>query len=191
MKENQEKLKTSILDGAIELFIEKGIDKVTTRDLTERLGLSRSHIYHYFQGWEQLSLEAMTYYLKKDLADAAEKIALLPPEEKLEEFITGYLPRGADTVWQLYGSLWQLAVHSKVWSELAELMSDRWEKLLEEIILNGIAAGVFTIKNPVCLTRQLGAMLNGYSDQLLVTSSAEYRKQVKDDINAFIRHAMH
>lgn len=191
MKESQEKLKTRILDGAIELFIEKGIDKVTTRDLTERLGLSRSHIYHYFHGWEQLSVEAMTYYLKKDLDDVAEKIALLPPAEKLDEFITIYLPSGPDTVWQLYGSLWQLAVHSQVWSELAELMSDRWGKLLEEIILNGIVAGVFTIKNPGCLTRQLGAMLNGYSDQLLVTSRAEYRKQVRDDINAFIRVAMY
>lgn len=191
MKENQEKLKMKILEGAIELFIEKGIDKVTTRDVTERLGLSRSHIYHYFPNWEQLSLEAIHNYLQQDLDTLVDKISTLSPEGKLAEFITVYLPGDLDKVWQLYGSLWQLAVHSKAWSELAELMCERWEQLLREIISEGIATGVFTSQQPARLTRQLGAMLNGYADQLLVRPSAEYRLQVEADINAFITESIY
>ncbi len=51
-----ENLRTKILDGAIALFIDKGIDNVTTRELTEHVGISRSHIYHYFRDWRSLRL---------------------------------------------------------------------------------------------------------------------------------------
>ncbi len=47
--------KETIIAGAIALFIEKGIEKTTTRDLTESLGISRSHIYHYFPDWHTLT----------------------------------------------------------------------------------------------------------------------------------------
>jgi len=190
MKESRETLKERILEGAIELFIEKGIEKVTTRELTERLGLSRSHIYHYFEGWEALSIEAMKDFLQKDLNTVSARLRPLPPAEQLNAFVEIYLPDGPDTVWQLYGSLWQLAVHNARWSELAELMSGRWEKLLADIISEGIASGTFTSKKPAMLTRQLSAMLNGYSDQLLVTTGSQYRQQARDDINDFIRETM-
>ena len=69
-------LRVQILDGAIALFIEKGIDKVTTRELTEHLGISRSHIYHYFRDWGSLRLEAAERFMLADLN--AFKDALLP-----------------------------------------------------------------------------------------------------------------
>lgn len=52
MKAKSELMREKILKAVVELFIEKGIEKVTTRDLTEYLGISRSHIYHYFKDWQ-------------------------------------------------------------------------------------------------------------------------------------------
>ena len=47
-----------ILATTRELLIAQGYSKVTTRDVTERAGVSRSHIYHYFSDWPALRPEA-------------------------------------------------------------------------------------------------------------------------------------
>lgn len=93
------------------LFIEKGIEKVTTRELTEHLGLSRSHIYHYFKDWRSLCLAALERFMQQELDDLAESLAGREPHEKLSVLIKYYLPEGPDAVWQLYDSLWRLASH--------------------------------------------------------------------------------
>ncbi|GAB7207540.1 TetR/AcrR family transcriptional regulator [Dickeya oryzae] len=51
-------VKETILDAAISLFKEKGVTAVKTRDVTDFLGISRSHIYHYFSDWNGLRAAA-------------------------------------------------------------------------------------------------------------------------------------
>lgn len=190
MKATADELRAMILDGAITLFIEKGIEKVTTRELAEHLGISRSHIYHYFRDWQTLCLDAMTVYMQADLDNLKGTIAGLPVRERLDVLIQNYLPNVQDAVWQLYGSLWQMAVHDEVWAGLARQMVDKWLHLLAGIITAGIEEGVFRSSSAACVTRQLSAMINGYSDWLIVGPSAAGRQQATADINAFIDLAL-
>jgi len=190
MKETAEELRARILSGAIALFIEKGIEKVTTRELTEHLGLSRSHIYHYFRDWQTLCLEAMTVYMQADLDNLKSAIAGLPVRKRLDLLMQNYLPEVRDAVWQLYGSLWQMAVHDETWAGLARQMVEKWQRLLADIITAGIAEGEFSSDNAERATRQLGAIVNGYSDLLIVEPSVSARQQAMDDINAFITLAL-
>ena len=50
--------KDQIIAAALELFRSKGFADVSTRDLAEHAGLSRSHVYHYFSDWNELRGEA-------------------------------------------------------------------------------------------------------------------------------------
>ncbi|MDU4095625.1 MAG: helix-turn-helix domain-containing protein, partial [Pantoea sp.] len=75
-----ENLRTKILDGAIALFIDKGVDKVTTRELTEHVGISRNHIYHYFRDWGSLRLEAIERFMQADLDAFKQAIADYAPD---------------------------------------------------------------------------------------------------------------
>lgn len=186
MKENQEALRAKILDGAISLFIEKGIEKVTTRELTERVGISRSHIYHYFRDWQTLCIEALKEVMLTELTEFTAEIAPLQPQEKLHTLVRNYLPDTQGDIWQLYGSLWQLAAHNEAYAGLAQLMVHKWLALLAEIISAGIEAGVFRPADAARVTRQLSAIMNGYSDQLIVMPSAETRQEAMDDILDFI-----
>lgn len=190
MKETAEELRARILSGAIELFIEKGVEKVTTRELTEHLGLSRSHIYHYFRDWQALCLEALTVFLQADLDNLRARVIGLPAREQLNLLINNYLPEVQDAVWQLYGSLWQLAGHNEDYAVLARLMVDRWQQLMADIIAAGIDEGVFSSRDPARITRQLGAIVNGYSDLLIVEPSPQARQQAAEDIEAFIALAL-
>lgn len=190
MKETREALKARILQGAIALFMEKGIEKVTTRELTEHLGISRSHIYHYFRDWEMLSKEAMALYLQQDREAFAASITGLTAEQRLTAFVAGYLPAAADAAWQLYSSLWQLAIHDGEWAAIAQSMMEQWHRLLGSIIHQGIEDRAFFSPAPERVTRQLSAMLNGYADQLIVSPNPEAHQAVMQDIEAFIALAL-
>ncbi|MGD8106323.1 TetR/AcrR family transcriptional regulator [Pantoea sp. FN0302] len=186
MKESKEVLKQRILNGAIALFIERGVEKVSTRDVTEALGLSRSHIYYYFSDWQALCIAALSHYLESDLAAFSASITDRTPAEKLNALIDNYLPDSPDAVWQLYSSLWQMAAHNAAFADLAESLTLKWDRFITKIINEGKAAGTFGDVDTVRITRQLSALLNGYSDNLLIKFTPEKRSEAVTDINAFI-----
>lgn len=186
MKETREALKARILQGAIALFMEKGIEKVTTRELTEHVGISRSHIYHYFRDWETLCKEAMTLYLQEDRNAFSAGITGLTSEQRLGAFVSSYLPATPDAAWQLYSSLWQIAIHDAEWADIAQSMMAQWHSLLAAIIREGIGSGEFFSADPDRVTRQLSAMLNGYADQLIVAPGALVHQAAIADIDVFI-----
>lgn len=186
MKAKNVDLKDKILDAAIALFTEKGIENVTTRDLTEMVGIVRSHIYHYFPDWQTLCIDAFSKFMYEELNTFTQKVENLAPERGLHVFIEDYLPERADDVWELYGSLWRLAVHNKAYADFALALTEKWDALLASIIEAGINSEVFRQTDTGRVTRQLGALLNGYSDQLILDNSPLARSQALEDIQDFI-----
>lgn len=190
MKKKSEELRTRILDGAVMLFIEKGIEKVTTRELTEHLGISRSHIYHYFKDWQSLCIEALARFMHKELDALTASLSGLTPHEKLTVLIKNYLPEGPDAVWQLYDSLWRVASHNAAYAELAERNMDQWMEMIAGIIREGVETKAFRAVDTERVTRQFTAMLNGYSENLIIHPSPEKCQFASDDLQDFIRHIL-
>lgn len=65
--------RSQVLDVAVELFNEQGYDATSVADLAERLGLTKSALYHHFDSKEQLlsiALETALSGLERVLADA-------------------------------------------------------------------------------------------------------------------------
>ncbi|WP_300001454.1 TetR/AcrR family transcriptional regulator [uncultured Cedecea sp.] len=187
MKETRSALREKILEAAVALFIEKGLENVKTRELTTFLGLSRSHIYHYFPDWANLCLEACYYFASKDLAAFKAEICHLAPRERLNAFVSNYLTVEPDATWQLYSSIWSKATVEQAYGELAELVGQQWFEWSVSIISEGIRCGDFRQTDSEQVARQLGAMLNGYADNLIVSQSQEERSQSIVDIQAFLK----
>ncbi len=190
MKETASELRERILATAVTLFIEKGLENVKTRELTTQLEISRSHIYHYFPDWTTLCLAACRYFAEKDLQEFTQTISSLPFSQRLDAFIENYLPLEPDAVWQLYSSLWRKATNEALYAELAREISAQWQALMAGMIQQGIYAGEFRETDAEQVARQLGAMLNGYADLLMVLQESEARDQAINDLNAFIKLAL-
>lgn len=190
MKESAEALRARILTGAIALFTERGLERVTTRELTEHLGISRSHIYHYFRDWETLCKEAMTHFMQQDEAEFTASLQGLNARARLMAFVTEYLPAEPHASWSLYSSLWQLAIHDEEWAQMAQAEMARWHEMMAEIVRDGIAAGEFRHGDAELFTRQLSAMLNGYAEQLIIAPTPAAHRAASDDLAAFIRLAL-
>ena len=62
-----EKLRETILDTSIDLFLEKGYDRTTISDIIEQVGgLSRGGFYHHFSSKEAILLEVSSHLKKTD-----------------------------------------------------------------------------------------------------------------------------
>ncbi|MFB4410802.1 TetR/AcrR family transcriptional regulator [Pantoea eucalypti] len=186
MKESAEALRTRILDAAIVLFIEKGIEKVTTRELTESVGISRSHIYHYFSNWQTLCLAALERFMQVDFETFADSLKMLTPRQRLATLIESHLPSAPDATWQLYASFWQTAAHNEAYAALADEMTDAWQGLMEAIIRDGVTDGTLQCSNVPRTARQISAMLNGYADLLTINPSEKKAREALADLNQFI-----
>lgn len=180
-------MREKILNGAVELFLERGIDKVSTRDLTEHLGISRSHIYHYFKDWKSLSLEAVTGFLNYELEEFCSFIEPLSARVKLREFVNGMITDKPDPSRKLYSSLWLLSGYDENYKGLVQTFLTKWQYILADIIQCGMNEKIFRIIDAQRTARQLDAMLLGYSEYLSNPASEISVKDAKEDIDDFIQ----
>lgn len=190
MKESAEALRAKILDAAIGLFIEKGIEKVTTRELTESLGISRSHIYHYFSNWQALCLAALARFMQTDIENFTDSLKSLTPRQRLRELFESHLPDAPDATWQLYASFWQMAAHHEPYTRLAEETTEAWQGLMETIICDGVTEGTMRCADIPRTARQISAMLNGYADLLTINPSAAKAREALADLNQFVEQCL-
>lgn len=175
-----------ILDAAFALFRTKGLLQTSTRDLTEVMGISRSHIYHYFPNWQALCLAALDKYMTADLQQVDDLLHGLPPALALLTLADSIMPYEMDGEWLLYADTWQASARIEAYRELAQKVNDGWNGLIAVTINQGSEAGIFAPVDAGQVARQLGAMINGYADVLALDPSRETRQQALLDIVAFM-----
>ncbi|WP_347902684.1 TetR family transcriptional regulator [Pseudomonas purpurea] len=165
--------KDQIIAAALELFRSKGFADVSTRDLAEHAGLSRSHVYHYFSDWKELRREAFVRFANEQLEEARASIADAAPREALLGFLTDCLPASADDGWALWLDAWDEAMHDAELAAAYLVVNSQWQGMLGGLIERGVVAGVFRCASSERTARQLFAQAMGYADDLLLQPSAE------------------
>lgn len=82
----KQKIRTNIIDAARDLFVSKGIEAVTMREIAKRIGYSATTIYLYFADKEALLRAICDTDLLKLAATLKEVLAIEDPVERLLTF---------------------------------------------------------------------------------------------------------
>ena len=135
-----------LLETAARLFAQKGYEKVSLDEIAARLKLTKASLYYYFK-----SKDEIFFLIQMDAIEQAnaglEKVLAMEagPEEKLKEAIKNHVR--IVTRDYVTGTFRQkeLVLPGRFMNRLVE-MRDRFEKNFEQIILEGIEAGVFHSK---------------------------------------------
>lgn len=165
--------KAAIITAAIDLFRQRGFASVSTRDLADHAGLSRSHIYHYFNDWEQLRREAFYAFTRDQLAEISAGLDDTPPLEALERYLKDCLPLSANGSWALWLDAWDEALHDPELAQTYLQVNAQWRAMMAGIIERGVFSGDFRCRSPDRAARQLFAMVMGKSNDLLLAPSQE------------------
>lgn len=186
-RQPSEQRREAILSTAIALFRTKGLLQTSTRDLTEALGISRSHIYHYFPNWQALCLAALEHYMRQDLHEAEAELAAMQPAAALKRLTEWFLPDDVDPDWLIYGDAWQIAARDEAYKALAQRVTVEWNGLIEQVITRGCEVGVFHCHSVAQTARLLGGAINGYADMVSLETNARSRQQALADIDTLIK----
>lgn len=180
--------KDLIKKAALNLFKEKGMNNVSTRDLNARLNISRSHMYHYYSNWDELKLDAIKKMLDDDVNDYFLKFKERKTgtiSEELLFFLDYLLPDAPSSHWILYLEIWPLSARDQRYAKLIHANLMQWNEIVEDIITRGIEAGEFTSANSQVAARQIAAVLDGYSSMIILDYSAEKRALFLEEIFKF------
>jgi AcrR family transcriptional regulator len=174
--------KHQILKTTLRLFQERGLAKVSTRDVAEAAGLSRSHLYYYFQDWETLRKAVFEYFVETQLEAMYQLVEGLTPVQALKAFLEDCLPTEEDTVWTLWLNAWDEAMGNTEFTEIYITKMRAWESILKDAIAQGCMTGEFKCKDPARVARQLFALVNGYADDLLLRPSHTAAKGALEEV---------
>lgn len=186
-------LKEIIKKTALSLFKEKGLGNVSTRDLNNRLNISRSHMYHYYNNWEELKLDAIKFMLDEDINEflkCHENKDEKESSEHLFDFLNYHLPDAPSSHWILYLEIWPISARDQRYADLIHANFIQWLEVLEKIISCGIAKGEFLANDSSVLARRIWALIDGYSSMLIVEYSDEKRSEFIKEIFDFSLNAL-
>lgn len=174
--------KAQITNAALELFRRKGFAGVSTRDLADYTGLSRSHLYHYFSDWNELRREAFMHFAGEQLEEVRVALEGLSGIGALREFMRCCLPVSTDSDWMLWLDAWDEAMHDPELAQAYQRINGEWQAVLTRIIEEGVASKAFECNATARAARQLFALAMGYADDLLLQPSDEAAHTALDEV---------
>jgi AcrR family transcriptional regulator len=144
--EDGQRSRDRVLQAALDLIIEVGIDRVRLAEVARRAGMSSGQVMYYFTSKEHILLETLAWQEHQDLLRRRATLAdVAGAWQKLEQFIGLYLPADpADPSWILWLEAWARAPHNRDVSQFLDELINLWRDDLTEIIAGGIEAGEFT-----------------------------------------------
>ena len=133
----------SILDQAAALFARQGFDATTMLEVAKACGTSKSHLYHYFLGKEDLLFEVVREHITQQAAELTAIVALpLPAEARFTQFVDLFVQGAARSRHQ----------HLVLMNDLKYLPEPRREQVRElESRLVAMMIGLLTEMNPALM----------------------------------------
>ena len=164
--ENGQRSRDRVLQAAVELITEAGIDRVRITEIARRASMSSGQVMYYFTSKEHILLEALAWQDYQDIKRARAALAKVTGAwRQLERYIGFYLPTSpADPVWILWIEAWARAPHNRQVSLFLEELYALWLEELAAIVARGVEEGAFVPPaNIDDFTLRFASMLDGFA----------------------------
>ena len=162
--ENGQRSRDRVLQAALDLITEAGIDQVRLAEIARRAGMSSGQVMYYFTSKEHILLETLAWRDEQDLSRTHATLATVTGAwERLEQFIGRYLPASpADPSWILWMEVWARAPHNRQVSQRLEELLQPWRDELAAAVAHGVQEGAFTPPAAIDdFTLRFAALLDG------------------------------
>jgi AcrR family transcriptional regulator len=186
-----------ILDAALRVFSEKGLEAARLEEIAALAGVSKGTIYLYFQGKEDLFREVVRANVVPLIDQAERGVGTAPAAVELERYLRTHwqsISHDSSAGWMrlIIGELHRFPDLAGFYSR--EVISRSWS-ILSGIILRGIAAGEFRSVDPAAAVSMVHAITIMHAIWVGPTSlhphvRAKPREQVIEEIIDFILHAL-
>jgi AcrR family transcriptional regulator len=150
-----------ILNGAAQLFMERGFHATSVREIGEKLGISQSSLYYHAKNKSQILIDLNDEFMN-GLVEVIEQIAARDdaPLDKLRAVIHQLLNVIADHQAVVTVVLHERGSLPAGAAEAIQVKRDRVDALIDGIIAEGIAAGDISAWSPPLIRLAMTGMTN-------------------------------
>jgi len=147
---DKSKKKQMIIDTAAALFHEQGYKATTIDDLSKKLGVTKAALYHYIKSKDEILSTIYTQAFGNIFRDTNEIASMeIPPDKKLRHIIRNHIKN------IIIKDLFMFSVYFSEENQLPEEdfrkiqgEKKRYNKIIQEIIEEGISKGLFKKIDP-------------------------------------------
>ena len=179
--EDGQRSRDRILQAALDLIIEAGIDQVRLAEIARRAGMSSGQVMYYFTSKEHILLETLAWQEHQDTMRREAALAKVTGAwRQLERFIELYLPAThPDPSWILWLEAWARAPHNRQVSGFLEELLNPWRADLAALVARGVQEGAFAPPADD-FNRRFIALLDGLALQRLQRMEETSRKHLTE-----------
>lgn len=141
-----EQKKTGLTQIAFDLFLAQGYESTTVTQITKAAGLTKAGMYHYFSSKEEILDAAIDYGMTMAIQQTRAELEGLKIREQLMCFTRG--SSASNDMMEKFREYRRSHRDSYASYRIREKGIHYFIPLLEEIISNGIAAGIYDIAYP-------------------------------------------
>ncbi len=156
----------AIVDAALQVMLRNGMAGTKVRDVADEMGSSSGLVHHYFTSMDELLAAAFERAASTDLDATADVMRRCPgPLERMRSFFSTYVRAEQDWAFQLWLDAWAEASRRPAVRETSQRLNVAWQRLLADVIEEGMLAGVFRCADPGGAAWRILSLLDGLALQ--------------------------
>lgn len=163
-----EERRRRILAATIDVLRERGFAGTRVTDIAAAAQTSSGLVLYHFGSLAGALAQALTHLEDTFYGELEVELeAATGPVERLRvmaELGSGSGPAVGD--WTLWLEVWVRALRDEAARAARESLDRRWRSALREVVLDGVAAGVFAPVDPEATTLRLASLMDGLAIQL-------------------------
>ncbi|MEU9290548.1 TetR/AcrR family transcriptional regulator [Streptomyces sp. NPDC048275] len=172
-RRSPEERRQEIIDAALSLADTVGLDRITSRDVANVLGVTSGLIHHYFPTVDDLVVAAFAQAAAAHTGLNRQALHELPPAEALTALVGRALAMGREAA-RVWMSAWVAAPRRpELAVEVDRRMLDGLD-VLAEILRRGQADGAFQLADPVVSALRILVLVDGVLVQMSMRADTPY-----------------
>lgn len=160
--------RAQISEASRALALEEGLAAVTLRAVAARAGVTPALVAHYMPSMDELVADTFTAVVGTELDELRGLEASAPPVRRLAAVLRSVVDGTRDDVTLVWIEAYALGRRSEPLALAVRAAMDDWQRMLRDLLADGIAAGAFRIADPADVAWQLLGMIDGLNAQALV-----------------------
>jgi len=179
------KRRLAILEAALAVIAEKGLEETRMAHIGEAAGMSAGHVMYYFPSKAELLMQALKWSEDQFLSSALEAISSLPTaRERLSRLVQLSLPDSpADPAWILWLETWTRAAHDERIARFQREIEQRWIGALADVVREGQQSGEFAPLDADSFATIFSALIDGLAIRMLGGPGSLTRERILEICN--------
>ncbi|PWM43240.1 MAG: TetR family transcriptional regulator [Clostridiales bacterium] len=177
MDKKSDKKRKFILQKAKEVFIRKGFNSVTIKDIVDECNISRGGIYLYFNSVDEIFMEVILTHNKKKLKETKDSVIT---DKSFEQLIDEYFEKQKNRLLNIDKSL-LMALHEYRFSHKEDCYKEFFHEqfyntkiIILELLNYGVKQGAISENRVDDLAMSIMFFIEGLSTFAVTTGVSEY-----------------